>query len=599
MILTSSWLAQLAQLVAADGLPPETCSWAPLPRDDDFDLSSGFVDSVPRQFARCSLALDAAGGHASGLLETLIFGMPPEHSFSPEASRCPEGLQFEELLLSPRYLVVAAQPEVARSSDWRELIPVGACVPPACHEAFANLALPRLLEWRQGKSAKYHPSPGPCAGAFDVDDASCVQHLDQDIRSEACVTAVHVWRVLCDARFFDELFGAQVRSLPKDSLGESSEFAEHQKAALGHYSTCKEGGGSYVGVYFNAVGEEDPAGAGYALGMCIPSLHTTYSSAVSTIVAWRLGLRMATAYPGVAIDADSVRSAELMHRNELEIGWAIIGLGRSGTTSLAAWLDSHPNLELLSDPEDHFREGSFDYLFRRSHLEHLIRRDELPSAARAGSAGPVRGRRTPLVGIKEPNLLRSSRGRQIMAEMKRTKVLIIFKNWVDWLKSAALFIRPTPCFPRNLARIGEEGNDCSFAFDEAHLFEKVRDLEQKGVARERIKVVHLDTLRAEGPAALRRLGAFLGAGNRSTGSSGSSAGAMPQEGEVAEDEVEFWEELCGLPTELARRLERRRSEALRGCDELLRRSGEPIPESVLRPVPIQQEACQRMKSKIK
>eukprot|EP00913_Durusdinium_trenchii_P027518 g25808.t1 len=397
-----------------------------------------------------------------------------------------------ELLLSPRYLVVAAQPEVARSSDWRELIPVGACVPPAC------------------KSAKYHPSPGPCAGAFDVDDASC-----------ACVTAVHVWRVLCDARFFDELFGAQVRSLPKDSLGESSEFAEHQKAALGHYSTCKEGGGSYVGVYFNAVGEEDPAGAGYALGMCIPSLHTTYSSAVSTIVAWRLGLRMATAYPGVAIDADSVRSAELMHRNELEI-------------------------------EDHFREGSFDYLFRRSHLEHLIRRDELPSAARAGSAGPVRGRRTPLVGIKEPNLLRSSRGRQIMAEMKRTKVLIIFKNWVDWLKSAALFIRPTPCFPRNLARIGEEGNDCSFAFDEAHLFEKVRDLEQKGqeprksadpgVARERIKVVHLDTLRAEGPAALRRLGAFLGAGNRSTGSSGSSAGAMPQEGEVAEDEVEFWEE---------------------------------------------------------
>lgn len=26
---------------------------------------------------------------------------------------------------------------------------------------------------------------------------------------------------------------------------------------------------------------------------------------------------------------------------------------------------------------------------------------------------------------------------------------------------------------------------------------------------------------------------------------------------------------------------------------------EPIPESVLRPVPIQQEACQRMKSKIK
>lgn len=53
---------------------------------------------------------------------------------------------------------------------------------------------------------------------------------------------------------------------------------------------------------------------------------------------------------------------------------------------------------------------------------------------------------------------------------------------------------------------------------------------------------HLTSSVAQGPAALRRLGAFLGAGNRSTGSSGSSAGAMPQEGEVAEDEVEFWEE---------------------------------------------------------
>ena len=100
-------------------------------------------------------------------------------------------------------------------------------------------------------------------------------------------------------------------------------------------------------------------------------------------------------------------------------------------------------MELLSDPEDHFREGSFDYLFRRSHLEHLIRRDELPSAARAGSAGPVRGRRTPLVGIKEPNLLRSSRGRQIMAEMKRTKVgmfIVFFRFWAGGVARKEKFL---------------------------------------------------------------------------------------------------------------------------------------------------------------
>ena len=34
---------------------------------------------------------------------------------------------------------------------------------------------------------------------------------------------------------------------------------------MGHYRSCREGAGSYVGVYFNAVGEDDPAGAGYAL----------------------------------------------------------------------------------------------------------------------------------------------------------------------------------------------------------------------------------------------------------------------------------------------------------------------------------------------
>lgn len=32
-----------------------------------------------------------------------------------------------------------------------------------------------------------------------------------------------------------------------------------------------------------------------------------------------------------------------------EVDWAIIGLGRSGTTSLAAWLDQHPQLQLLYD----------------------------------------------------------------------------------------------------------------------------------------------------------------------------------------------------------------------------------------------------------
>jgi hypothetical protein len=48
----------------------------------------------------------------------------------------------------------------------------------------------------------------------------------------------------------------------------------------------------------------------------------------------------------------------------VQVDWAIIGLGRSGTTSLAAWLDSHPRLRLIRDESDNFREGAFDYLYR-------------------------------------------------------------------------------------------------------------------------------------------------------------------------------------------------------------------------------------------
>ena len=63
--------------------------------------------------------------------------------------------------------------------------------------------------------------------------------------------------------------------------------------------------------------------------------------------------------------------------------------------------------------------------FRRSLLEHLIPRVHVGAV----DAGPRPRGRSRIVqrGIKEPNLLLNSRGRQILAEMKRTKLLIIVK----------------------------------------------------------------------------------------------------------------------------------------------------------------------------
>ncbi|CAJ1441001.1 unnamed protein product [Effrenium voratum] len=539
------WGTAFLPLAAASG-----CSWAPLPGDEDFRDGP---PTVERRFTRCAVALDAAGGHQSGLFQTLAFGAAPDVSvFSDEMVRtCSEGLIFKEVFINHRYLAATEAPEMARLDGRQKWVRVGACVPKPCGEVFADLALPRLLEWR-GKSERYHPAPGPCASEenSEFNDGACYAFLNREIFWEHCMAGTLVWRLLSDASFFDRLFGAQIRSLPEDELG-ASDQPEHQQAALAHYKACRLGGGSYFGVHFNAMAQ---LAEGYELGMCLPSLHTSWSPSMDPMLEWWLGSRMSR-FPDIDVDADSVQAFELVHRSELGVRWAVVGLGRSGTTSLAAWLDTHPRLQLLHHPGDFFREGSFEYLFRRSHLEHLVRKAEIQA---------VKARPGVLVGIKEPSLLRSDRGRQMLAEMKRTKVLIIVKNWADWLKSSLLFATPA-CTPESITRLEDP---CPFAFQEAHVLRKVQDLHRKGVSTGRIKVVHLDALLEEGPTGLQRIAAFLGAGNRTH----ARLGPMGREGNVAEKEVEFWEELCSLPKESLQQLERQRNAATDGLADLLRRS---------------------------
>ena len=135
---------------------------------------------------------------------------------------------------------------------------------------------------------------------------------------------------------------------------------------------------------------------------------------------------MGTLHPELEIDAGSLKIAELAHRSEVPVDWAIIGLGRSGTSSLAAWLDTHPQLELFRDKTDSFNEGAFHYLFRRTNLEHLVRRDSLAqNPAKTG-----RRKRRILAGFKEPHLLQQERGRLILAEMQHVKLLVIVKTLI-------------------------------------------------------------------------------------------------------------------------------------------------------------------------
>ena len=200
------------------------------------------------------------------------------------------------------------------------------------------------------------------------------------------------------------------------------------------------------------------------LGMCLPSMHLIWNAERETLARWWLASQMGSWHPELEIDAGSLKFAELAHRSEIPVDWAIVGLGRSGTTSLAAWLDTHPRLELLHDKEDSFQEGSFQYLFRRSNLEHLVRREDLSARLTKSSKRRLRI----LAGFKEPTLLQSDRGREILAEMNHVKILVI-------VKTLALICGRCCTFPRN-------GGLTSFAGFDA-LYKTSRSTAYKGVGQ--------------------------------------------------------------------------------------------------------------------
>eukprot|EP00439_Symbiodinium_sp_Y106_P046832 s1065_g5.t12 len=616
---TSPWFLAtlLSKLSAAD-----SCGGVPAPQDQDF--VEGGEETLGRKFIKCAAALDDAGGHRSILPSTLVFRRPPDpsqyqnhwnHSKHPAmlalsllgshvGPACSFGLHLKEALLHPVYLIGTGSREMAASQDMNHLVHIGACVPMACTDTFADLALPRLMdiprcespyraqtladseckEWRQG-SANHHPGAGPCTVVPNQSETSenleakCRHHLHFHFFLSDCYAVVDLWRLMSDSTFYKDLFGAQVRSLPMDWPGGTQPGAA--QVALWHYRKCKSGHGMYIGVYFNAIAED---AAGYELGMCLPSLNTNWNLAREQLVRWWLAFQMGTLHPELEIDAGSLKIAELAHRSEVPVDWAIIGLGRSGTSSLAAWLDTHPQLELFRDKTDSFNEGAFHYLFRRTNLEHLVRRDSLAqNPAKTG-----RRKRRILAGFKEPHLLQQERGRLILAEMQQVK------NWADWLKSRVLFAGTTACFPRILAQLHEDSDvtSCGFSFESGHVVPKMQDLESKGVAVHRMKLVHLDTLMEEGEASLQRIAAFLGAGaaNRSF----ERAAELPQQGNVTSaNEAAFWKEWCELPQDMALRLERRREAATVGLAEILLRSLEPLPASLLRPEPLQDYACKR------
>ncbi|CAE8717087.1 unnamed protein product [Polarella glacialis] len=557
------------------------CPELPAPEDHHFEESTR--DFLGKRFAQCSHALDLAGPHGQQLLPSFVLAdFPDVPVSSPEllksASVCQNPVHaFRRVFLSPRYLLAIRAAECARAatptSGWLQ---TGACIPESCTAVFSNLVIPRLFEWRSREShPEVLPSAGPCAAQLldyrgnssdplvastwlRENDVACRMHL---LASDSSVCAIkgNLWRLLSNKGFFNKYFGAQVRSLSSEGLGNpDSTVAFHQQLAIDHYRSCRQGGGDYVGVAFS-----DADFHGYELGMCVPSgLHRQHGC-----IRYWLGRCMSVYRPEVTIDDTSVVVTDLAHREEIDVQWAIIGVGRSGTTSLARWLGQHPRLELLQGPADICAEGSLEYLFRRTDQEHLINREWLGPPRRKSRPGQPQ----PLRGIKEPSLLRNNRGREMLAEMRTRRFIVLTKDWIEWMKSSLLYPTRIQLDDKGQLNCGPTKqlllflNRSGFAecdpinWQSSYVAQNLADLERKGVAVSSIKVLHLENLRSEGPGAIGRLAAWLGAGpaNRST------LPPMPRENVVATSGTEgaFWAELCSLSAPLMWKLEQIRRKA--------------------------------------
>ncbi|CAJ1419978.1 unnamed protein product [Effrenium voratum] len=441
------------------------------------------------------------------------------------------------------------------------------------------LALPRLLEGRAAArnwKAPPLPPPGPCAVGMDKmrakaevlpeEQATCVKHIDDAFREPECAYRRCAWQFLSQKLQMESLFGAQVRSVPMDLDADLNPKAAgpqaHAAYALKHYEACLQLGGSYFGTAFMS---EDLVG--YELGACAPQ------SCPTKVVEWWTAEVMYQWQPGLRIVPNTFQVTELAHISEVNLQWVIAGVVRSGTTSLAAWLSRHPDLELLVHPEDSCLEGGLDYLFRRTYMEHLLPRSELPK---------ISSKR--LRGVKDTTLMKWARGRRVLGELKQVKVLIIVKDWVEWFKSASNSSR------ESLAQ--QIGNSSSnpMPFHHAEIGQQLQDAQRFGLEPGRVHVVHLDTLRASrGPL---NLAVWLGARELNTTKMKQS---FPSENSwhSLTWQAAWWQELCELPGPLMQKLEARRHAATRDVPALLRRSGESVPPSAISPRPIRAIACRQ------
>jgi len=548
---------------------------------------------------RCAASLNSAGfgaGFRRSTLELQRAGLI-EEEVAPWILRAECAAPFRDRVggvIAAEYLSLA----LPALSDWPPWIPARACLPQACIGLFGDAALPRLLELLFDPRPRHTmPPAGPCFSehARTSDGEACSAHIVH-VAHPRCAVGNAYFRLLSNEAFFRNNFGARTRAATTFE-DESHELA--YVAAQKSFRQCRAGGGVFFEVSYSLDDVDTP----FRHGACMPE------GVDEIATAWWVRRAIAHRLPGMRVRPGNVTFEEQHNASELRLQWVVVGVAKAGTTSLASWLRAQPRLH-LADYEG-MSEGAGCYAFMRMFLNYFV-----PHWAFEQLMADRPVDRDKHVGIKEVNLLFTDKNRWLLAEMPETRIIVIVKDWLDWVKSVAFFLPPLldatdpdveGCV-RGLAMSANRSRRWSvpnLAVEDAaypeqvhcrvpwHWFMVVRqvaDLRARGVPLQRIKVVDLATLRSSDEAR-SRLVSWVGAGvDAATIAEEQSFHHINRKPET-KVRREFFASMCRLPDDLAARLDAQRRRSIAGLAWLIRRTGGPVPR--ISPVPVRDAACAR------
>jgi len=283
--------------------------------------------------------------------------------------------------------------------------------------------------------------------------------------------------------------------------------------AVAKQATCVQYGGRYVGVRgilpSSVSALQEGASKTMCFGLCVPPPCTgaEVGSFIAPYVLYvSFNLDAVPILSGIGRNSDP-EVEELTAWSAVAVDFAIIGLSRSGTTTLATYLNRHPDLQLADVGTKPFAEDSS---FNGSSL--------LPSRQFAddfqkqhGTNGSVK------VGIKHPHLLFKDLALlKLFAANPLIVLIVLVRDPIDWLESTFRFYDFLNVTKPSFADHAIAGDNAHRVVLRAHGYEAhftrwIHRLVEFGFRRRQVYVLHLDSLGSHEAAlhTMSRLCSFL------------------------------------------------------------------------------------------